>query len=79
MCGRFVVNHFWEPSDPRLFVCEAKLLPDTTKPPISSTLLLNKSSSGQVRMNVSRSVGNESAAIDDGNWTVYLRAFQFLL
>ncbi|XP_043233356.1 intraflagellar transport protein 140 homolog [Amphibalanus amphitrite] len=50
VCGRFVVNHFWEPSDPRLFVCEAKLLPDTTKPPISSTLLLNKTSSSQVRM-----------------------------
>ncbi|XP_037074398.1 intraflagellar transport protein 140 homolog isoform X2 [Pollicipes pollicipes] len=48
--GRFVVNHFWEPSDARLFVCEAKLLPDTTKPPLSSTLLLNKTSSAQVRL-----------------------------
>ena len=56
MCGRFVVNHFWEPSDPRLFVCEAKLLPDTSKPPLSSSLLINKASSGQVRLQVGAAV-----------------------
>ena len=52
VCGRFVVNHFWEPSDARLLVCEAKLLPDTSQPPLSSSLLVSKASSGQVRMQV---------------------------
>ena len=36
--GRFPLSHHWDEEEPRLLVCEAKLLPDQGKHKISSAM-----------------------------------------